>query len=61
MPQAVSLGPFGAPTTLMVRAFDEAGNGSPVAVNFPEPSRTAGLAAAVALLAWLGRQRSTPR
>jgi hypothetical protein len=56
-PQAVSLGAFGAPTTLMVRSFDEAGNGSPVAVNFPEPSRTTGLAAALALLAWLVRRR----
>jgi hypothetical protein len=56
-PQAVSLGAFGVPPTLMVRAFDEVGNGSPVAVNFPEPSRRAGLAAAVALLGWLQRRR----
>ncbi len=55
-PQAVSLGRFGGLTT-RIRSFDEAGNGSPVAVHFPEPSRTAGLAAAIGLLAWLGRRR----
>lgn len=53
-----SVGPFDGSSTLMVRAFDEAGNGTPVAVNFPEPSRRAGLAAAVALLAWLHRRRT---
>ncbi len=57
VPQAVTLGPFGGLTTLMVRSFDEAGNGSPLAVHFPEPSRTTGLATAIALLAWLGRRR----
>ncbi len=60
-PQAISLGAFGASATLMVRAFDEAGNGTPVAVNFPEPSRTAGLGAAVALLACLGQRRRVRR
>ena len=57
VPRYQPLGAFGEPTTLMVRAFDEVGNGSPVAVNFPEPSRTTGLAAAIALLACLGRRR----
>jgi hypothetical protein len=54
-PQSLSLG--AATRTLMLRARDEAGNESPTAVNFPEPGRTSGLAAAVALLAWLVRRR----
>ena len=57
-PQAISIGAGSSLRTLMVRAFDDAGNGSPVAVNFPEPSRSAGLAASLALLAWLARRRA---
>jgi hypothetical protein len=56
-PQAISIGAGTSLRTLMVRAFDEAGNGSPVAVNFPEPSRRTGLLSAIALLAYLYRRR----